>query len=187
MIPFKVEADVSKIQLLSFKRELRTTPGFTMQSYIQAAEYCLQNNVELEQGLIWANEAISGRLIGMKTFQSLYTKAKILSKLNRIAEADSLMKEAVPMGNAGELYQYANLLLEQKRTKEALDIFKLNYEKNPNTFTTNVGLGLGYSANGDTKKALQYLNAALPQAPGPANKTKLETMIKNIKDEKRAN
>lgn len=183
MIPFKVEADVNKIQLASFKNELRTTPGFTIQSYIQAAEYCLRNNVELQQGLIWANEAISGRLIGMKTFQSLYTKAKILKSLNRTAEADSVMNEAIPMGNARELYYYANALLEQKRTKEALDVFKLNYDRFPNTFTTNVGLGMGYSAIGDTKKALRYLNAALSQAPRPENKIKLETMIKNIKNE----
>jgi len=68
-------------------------------------------------------------------------------------------------------------LLRQKKTKEALEAFKLNAQKNPNVFTTNMGLMRGYSANGDYKNAAKYAKLALPQAPDKANKDALEKYI----------
>src|SRR5258708_16523798 len=90
---------------------------------------------------------------------------------------DAVMKEALHMGNIIELHQYAKSLLEQKRLKNAFDVFKLNYDKNPNIMTTNVGLARGYSAIGDYQKALRYMKAALPQVPNPSSKTLLEGLI----------
>lgn len=186
IIPFKIEADIHQVQLNSFHQELRTEPGFIWQSYDQAAAYCLRNNVALEQGLIWADQAISS-VVGQRNFQTLNRKAGILIKLNRSAEADALIKEALPMGSMLELHQYAKTLLEQKRLKEAFDVFKQNYNKNPNLMTTNIGLARGYSAMGNYKKALEYMNAALPQVPDPSSKTLLEGLIKKLKEGKDIN
>jgi hypothetical protein len=66
--------------------------------------------------------------------------------------------------------------------KEALEVF--NSDKNPGQFTTNVGLARAYSANGEYKKALELMKAALPQVPHPLNKTSVEAMIKNSKKER---
>jgi hypothetical protein len=38
-----------------------------------------------------------------------------------------------------------------KETDEAVKVYKMNYEKYPNQFTTNVGMGRAYSAKGDYK------------------------------------
>jgi hypothetical protein len=154
MIPFKVEADVVKTQLASFKKELRNSQGFTWQSWVQAANYCVQNKTDLDQALIWADQAVSLPFVGQKNFQTLSTKATVLVALNRQADADAVMKEAVPMGSMNELHQYARILLQQKRSKEAYEVFKANYDKNPNVFTTNVGMGRGLSAIGDFQKSI---------------------------------
>ena len=187
MIPFKVEADVAKVQLASFKNELRNSQGFTWQSFVQAATYCLQNKTDLDQALVWADQAVSLPFIGQKNFQTLSTKALVLSALHQQADADAVMKEAVPMGNLNELHQYARTLLQQNRTKDAYEVFKVNYDKNPNQFTTNVGMGRGLSALGDFKKALPYLKAALPQAPNELNKNGVTAMIKKLEEGKDAN
>ncbi|RYU96686.1 DUF2911 domain-containing protein [Emticicia agri] len=187
MIPFKVEADIHKIQLASFRNELHTKPGFKWQSFVQAANYCLQNNIELEQALLWADEAITARFVGEKNFQTLSTKAAVLAKLNKSAEAKAVMDEAVPMGNMIELHQYGRRLLGMKQPQEALKVFKTNYHKNPNQFTTNVGLGRGYSAAGDYKKALEHMKAALTQAPDDLNKNSVEAMIKKLEEGKDVN
>ncbi|RRB07564.1 DUF2911 domain-containing protein [Larkinella rosea] len=187
MIPFRVEADVVKNQIASFKKELRNSQGFTWQSFVQAATYCVQNKTDLDQALVWADQAVSLPFIGQKNFQTLSTKAMVLVALHKQADADVVMKEAVPMGNMNELHQYARTLLQQKRAKDAYEVFKVNYDKNPNVFTTNVGMGRGLSALGDFKKALPYLKAALPQAPNELNKNSVAGMIKKLEEGKDAN
>ncbi|MEJ7609739.1 MAG: hypothetical protein WKF88_01030 [Ferruginibacter sp.] len=44
--------------------------------------------------------------MGQKNFKTLSTRAMLLNKVNRKAEADALMKEAMPMANMQEMHQY---------------------------------------------------------------------------------
>jgi hypothetical protein len=176
MIPFKVEVDIVKTELADFRLELRTDKGFNWQSYQQAAEFCLQHSASLEEGLGWANTAVSSE----KNFQTLSTKAEILEKLGRQTQADSAMKAALPMGGMIDLHFYGKKLLSQKRSKEALEVFKMNAQKNPKQFTTYAGLTRGYSAVGDYKTALANAKLALPLAPNEQNKEAVEEMIKKL-------
>ena len=189
MIPFKIEVDLNELQLASFRRELRGERSFSpgWQSYQQAARYCADKNIDLEEGLAWANQAISDQFVGEANFVTLSTKADILSKLGRGNEADTIMQKALPLGTMQQIHQYGRQLLTQKKNKEALDVFKLNYQKNPNQFTTLMGMTRGYSATGDFKNALKYANMALPLAPNQQNKTNVETIIGKLKEGKDVN
>ncbi len=189
MIPFKVETDYNNLQLESFRRELRSEKAFNpgWQSFNQAAQFCLQNNVNLEEGMKWADDAMNSPFIGQKNFITLSTRASYLRKFNREAEADALMKEALPLGSVGEIHAYARQLLQQKKQKEAFDVFKVNYDKHPNEFTTQVGMARGYSAIGEYKKALDFARKALPKAPDNGNKLNLERMIKTLQEGKDIN
>lgn len=186
-IPFKVEVDLVNTQLASFRKELRTDRGFNWQAWNQAALWCVQNNVNLDQALLWADSASGPVFGGNGNFQPIATKAQVLDKLGRSDEAAALMKTALPLANMNQLHQYGRQLLAQKKNKEALEIFKMNAAKNPNQFTTIVGLVRGYSANGDYKNALKYAQQALPMAPDQGNKTSVETMIKKLQDGKDVN
>jgi len=186
-IPFKVEVDLPKTQLASFQSELRTNKGFNWQAWNQAASWCLQNNVNLEQALQWADSAAGPVFGGINFFQPQMVKAQILDKMGRSAEAEALMKSALPKGNMNDLHQYGRLLLSQKKTKEALEVFKMNATKNPNQFTTTMGLVRGYSGTGDYKTALKYAQQALPMAPDQNNKNNLDNMIKKLQEGKDAN
>ena len=179
-IPFTVQVDYVNTQLESFRRELRSDKGFDYNAYLQAVNFCIEHNVNFPEALVWSDYAISGVFVGQKNFKTLSTKAMLLNKMNRTAEADALMKEAMPLADMQELHQYGRQLLRQKRNAEALEAFKLNGQKNPNVFTTNMGLMRGYSANGDYKNALKYAKAAQLQAPDPANKTALEGFVKTL-------
>lgn len=186
-IPFKVEVDYVKDQIASFQRELRTERGFHWLAWDQAAQWALQHNTNLEQALLWSDSATSRTFGGDRTFQTWATKAQILNKLGRSTEADAVMKQALPIAGMQDLHQYGRQLLQQKKTKEALDVFKMNYQKNPNQFTTLVGLTRGYSANGDYKNALKYAKQALPLAPDSNNKNFLEQGIKKLEEGKDIN
>ncbi|HEX9513326.1 MAG TPA: DUF2911 domain-containing protein [Puia sp.] len=187
MIPFKVETDYIRLQLESFRRELRSDKGFTSDAWDQAAQFCIQHNTDLDEALAWANTAINGTFIGQKNFQTLSTKAQVLALQGKKEEADATMKEALPLGQMNEVHQYARQLLGQKRAKEAFDAFKLNYDKHPGEFTTNMGMARGYSAMGDYKKALAFLQKAQPLAPDKANKDNIEKFIPMLQQGKDIN
>lgn len=178
MIPFKVEADVHALQIAAFENDFRTTRIYY--DYVQAAQYCVEHNVALDKALEWIDRGINFRVMGEKNFRSLQTKAAVLTKMNRMEEAMKVMEEALPLGSVTDVHFYGRSLLFQKQNDQALKVFKLNYAKHPNVFTTNVGLARGYSAVGDYKKALSYLKAALPQAPDELNKTSVEGMMKKL-------
>jgi hypothetical protein len=182
-IAFKVEIDALKTQFESFASELKIPKGFGTPAISQAANFCLKNNYEMAQGLKWANAAVNNQ----KSFQTLSTKAAFLKKMNQSSDADAVMKEACTIANTLELHNYARSLLNEKRGQEALDVFKINYEKTPNVYTTNVGLLRGYSATGDYKKALTYAKAALTQAPDNINKQSVEKMIATLEGGKDVN
>ena len=183
MIPFKVEVDYVNDQLEAFRKELRSEKSFNpgWQSYMQAAQFTANRNVSLEEGLQWADQAINAPFVGQANFQTLSTKANILSKLNRHSEADSLMKKALPMGSMQEIHFYGRQLIQQKKAKEAMEVFQLNHKKNPNQFTTVMGLTRGYSANADYKNALKYANLALPLAPNDQNRKYVQGFIEKLK------
>jgi hypothetical protein len=186
-IPFTVGTDYVKLQLESFRKELRSDKGFRSEAWLEAVDFSVDHNVNLDEALVWSDYAISGVFVGQKNFKTLSAKARVLDKLNRKAEADQLRKEAMPLANMQELHQYARQLLKDKKYPEALEAFKLNGTKYPNVFTTNMGLMRGYSATGDFKNALKYAKAAQLQAPDAANKSALENYIKTLSEGKDIN
>lgn len=176
-IPLKLEVDLVATQLAVFRNELRNHKGFVWQTWDQAAQWAVQNNTNLEEALKWSDSATSPIFGGNASFRPFATKAQVLEKLGRIAEAEALIKSALPKASMQELHQYGRQLLAQKKNKEALEVFKLNAAKNPNQFTTLIGLVRAHSANGDYKSALKFAKQALPMAPDQPNKTNVEAMI----------
>jgi tetratricopeptide (TPR) repeat protein len=101
-------------------------------------------------------------------------------------EADAAMKEALPLGQVADVHQYARQLLAQKRAKDAFDAFKMNYDKHPNEFTTNMGMARAYSGVGDYKKALEYMKKADAQAD-KLNKNNIERLMPMLEQGKDIN
>ncbi len=185
-IPFKVEVDYPKTQLALFKNELRSDKGFTPDVWVQAAQFAAANN-DLEDALQWSDYSINGAFVGQKNFNTLSTQGMILRKQGKTAESDAVMKEALALGSMVDLHQYGRQLIGDKKPKDALEVFKLNAHKNPNVFTTDVGLARGYSANGDYKNALKYAKLAQPLAPDKMNKDSVAKMIEMLGQEKDVN
>ena len=125
--------------------------------------------------------------MGKRNFSTLSNKASNLQKEGKSPEANALMKEAMPLGNMQELHQYGRQLVTEKRPKDALEVFKMNAQKNPGQFTTYVGLVRGYSANGDYKNALKYAKLAQPLAPDKPNKDAVDKMIETFNEGKDVN
>jgi tetratricopeptide (TPR) repeat protein len=185
MIPFRVETDRKALQLEAFRNDFRTTRPYY--DFITAADWCIQNNYGLDQALEWMDRAIYFRVMGEKNFRSLSTKANVLVKMNRVDEAKKVMEEALPLGTMTDVHFYARQLLGMKQVDEAFKVFKLNYDKYRNQYTTSVGMGRAYSAKGDYKKALTYMEAAYKQAPDEGSKSNAGAMVSKLKEGKDIN
>jgi tetratricopeptide (TPR) repeat protein len=185
MIPFKVDVDRKALQMAAFINDFRTTRPYY--DFIDAANWCIQNDYGLEQALQWMDRAIYFRIMGERNFRSLSTKANVLMKLKRIDEAKKVMSEALPMGTMVDIHYYGRQLLGMNEVEEAFKVFKSNYDKYPNQYTTNIGMGRAFSAKGDYKKALTYIEAALPQAPDDGSKNNTQAMITKLKEGKNIN
>ena len=152
-VPFKVEVDVDNIVLARLREQITSQKGFNSTNMLQAANYCLNKNINLEEALAWSIRAING-FQGQKSFITLRNLATAYDKLNRTAQADSTMDEALLIATANQYTAYGRHLITQKRTDKALEIFKASQKRYGDMFGVNNGLMSGYSAKGDFKNAL---------------------------------
>jgi len=165
---FKIEVpNINELYVSTMRDEMRgTTMGFSNESYVNAAQFCAQNKVNLEQGLQWADYAISDSFVGREDFNTLATKAQVLIAMNRETEAEIVMDKAIkhPTASVPAVHQYAKTLLATGKTQKALEVFKFNAVNAKNAddkFTVNVGLARGYTAVGDKKSAIKYWETAI--------------------------
>lgn len=186
-IPFRVEVDYVKDQFESFRREFRTDRGFSWEGWNQAAQWCVQHDTNLPEVLQWTDSATGSSFGGDRSFQAQSTKAQVLQKLGRGTDAAAVMQKALPFGNMNEIHQYARQLMGMKLNKMAFDIFKANFDKYPNQFTTLMGMRRGYAGINYLKNAMKYATLALPLSPNQQNKTVVEGLIQKLKGGKDIN
>lgn len=179
-IPFRVAVDLNKTVVEGLRKEMQNSPGFYEQNLNGAANWCLQNNTNLEEALTWADNAVNMA----PTFTNYQLKSRILDKLDRSAEAEKVLTTALDKASVQELHQYGRQLIADKKTAKALEVFQLNYKKNGDTWPTHVGLMRGYSANGDLKKALEHAQIAAKQAPDDLNRKNMEGYVKTLSEGK---
>ncbi len=178
--------NANDIYLVTLRRQLTGAQGFDSGAYDLAAQFCLTTGTDLEQGLKWAEAAVSMPFIGKESFATLSTKSQILAKLGREADAKQAMDAALrcPGTSALDIHQYGRQLLAAKKSKEALAVFELNAQRNGDAWPVHVGLARGYSATGDIPKALEHAKKAMAQAPDALNKKSLEEMVRTLSEGK---
>lgn len=179
-IPFKVEVDHIQTGLASIQRQMRGALGFDPPSLQAAAQWCLSNDVNLDEALVWINTATDPSFGGLTTFAALSTKAGLLRKKGNAREADAVMETALVNASVLEMHAYGRQLVNQKKYQEAFVVFEKNFKKNGDTWPTHVGMMRGYSAIGDLPNALKHAKIALSQAPDDLNKRSLEGMVKTL-------
>ena len=160
-VPVKVTANLHDLALASFRDQLKGLSKFFWQGWNQAANYCLQNEINYEEALEWVDQSIQVK----ETFNNLNTKAQLLQKVGRDDEVEALMTKAMKIGGAGNLHGYARQLLGQGKKEEAVAVFRKNVERHPDTWYVELGLARGLSALGKYKEAAEAMKGALGKAP----------------------
>ncbi|HEY0652975.1 MAG TPA: DUF2911 domain-containing protein [Chryseosolibacter sp.] len=167
-VPMKIDVpNVHELYVNIIRNELRNFEGFDYKNIQAAVNFCVQNKINLEEALTWADYAISSP-VGIEDFGSLRTKAAVLSALNRESEAEAVMQKAMahPTADVTSIHQYGRTLLQAGKKEKALEVFKLNRQRHPDDkFTTYVGLARGYTAVGDNKNAIKNWEIAIKNLP----------------------
>jgi len=186
MIPIKIELkDGDLAHLSAIESELNNSQGFTYQNWQNAAIYA-SNIGKHDKAIAWAEAAISAPFVGQKNFGTLQVKATVLTNAGKSKEADEIMSEAIKLPDAtpGAIHQYGRQLIGAGKNDKALEIFKYNHKTNDGIWPTNYGLARGYSAVGDYKKAIKFLELAKKNLPegdvvnGPFIEQNLEKLKK---------
>ena len=174
--PVKIEFAVDDIVMANATEELKGPVGFNWQGYTSAANYALQNKVNLDLGLKWIDQAI----VQNKNFATLRTKSGILTAMGNTAEADKLLSEALAIGTENEINLYAYQLMNQGEVDKAIEMFKLNTQRHSESANAWDSLGEGYFTKGDKKNAIASFKKSLSMNP-PANvKANSEKFLKQL-------
>jgi hypothetical protein len=96
------------------------------------------------------------------------------------------MKKMLPTASMFEIHGYGRSLIAQKKTEGALEIFKMNFEKNPNQMTTLVGWCVDIQPMEIIKQPWNMLTKAMAVTDAQ-NKTNIQTMIDKLKAGKDVN
>jgi len=183
-IPFTVGVDLKKTRVEAFRYAFNSGIFYEYwQNMQEAADFCLENDVNLEEGLSWADRSIN-TWFGEANFRTLSTYAGLLEKTGRRQESDSVMKLAFPKGNTRDIYFYGNKLLRMKMNKEALEAFKINYDRTPKDWLAILGMAKGYAAMGDKTAAIKYAEGSLRLVEDKSTKDYIERVKQGIADGK---
>ncbi len=160
-VAFPITVDTPQVVVASLRQELRGLPRFSWQGWNQAAAYCLNHNVNLDEALEWSNQSI-----GMaETFTNLRVKAGLLEKKGDSKTAEALRARSLRIANETEMNAYGYQLLGQKKTDEAIEVFKKNVRDHPGSWNVYDSLGEAYSIKGDKKQATELYRKARSMAP----------------------
>jgi len=174
-VPFQIGVDVKAVVLRSIKNELRSVGGFTWAGYDEAAQWCLDNNYELEQALKWEDTSIQNE----SRFENWESKSRILNAMGKKDEADKAVATAMDKANALQLYVYARGLQRAGNAKRAFELYPQVPKKDPNHWLSHVALARIDSNKGDFSAAAKEMTQALNAAPDP-NKPQLQGLLKRL-------
>jgi hypothetical protein len=174
--PVKIEYDVDKIVMANAAEQLKGVVGFNWQGFSTAANYTVQNKVNLDQGLVWINQAIALN----NNFNNINIKANILKAMGKTDEADKIVADALPNATEVEINAYGYQLLLAGNMDKAIEVFTLNTKRFPKSANTFDSLGEAYFTKGDKKNATVNFKKSLSMNP-PANvKANSEKFLKQL-------
>lgn len=174
--PVKIEFDVDKIVMDNAKEQLKNTVGFSWQGYASAANYALQNNTNLDEAVVWANQAIAQN----RNFTTMNLKSNLLKAQGKSDESAKALDTAIQLSTENELNLYAYGLMNQKQTDKAIEMFLLNTKRHPESANVWDSLGEGYFNKGDKKNAIASFKKSLSMNPAPLVKANSEKFLKQM-------
>lgn len=179
-IPFKLSVpNGDELYAKKIHEELTSNKGFNWLVASSAANWLASKKLNLDEALGTMQGFIDR---GVKYFPIYAAKANVQAAAGKQAEADATYKEAInlPDATVNQVVNYGRMLITQSRPKDAMVVFEVANKRFPNNSAALVGMARGYSANGDSKKALKAAQDALKVETNAQTKTTIEGLVKKL-------
>jgi tetratricopeptide (TPR) repeat protein len=177
-VVFTIEFDQHNVTLDHYRKQLTNLQGFNEGAFRGAAQYCANNNVNLEEGLRWIDKALS--MNNGQNFNNVAAKAGLLTKLGKKDEADKLIESSIQTATEVEINAYGyQLMVQQNNLDEAIKIFTLNVKRFPDSWNVYDSLGEALNNKGDKAGAKKNYEIAYENAP-QNQKARIEGIIKGL-------
>jgi tetratricopeptide (TPR) repeat protein len=160
-VPFKIGVNTPELVAESLRNQLRGRAQFEWEPWSEAATYLLDNHLNAEEALRYVQTSIDNE----DRFENEFTKARALTALGREDEAKAARDRAIQIGTQLQIQGYARGLQAQGHYEEALDLFRDNIKKNPNSWVAHNEAARLAVAKGDYDMAMKEMKLALSVAP----------------------
>lgn len=127
-VPFTVTIP-KEVTFAHIEKQFRTLPAFSWQGWFQGAQYTMQNEYEMEKGLVWIERAIGQE----RSPQTLSVKARLLAKTGDSAGAQELA-EAITTEFSEDWTAYtaaADIYADNGDPESAKEALRSAYDKAP--------------------------------------------------------
>ena len=130
-IPIKLSFDVNTIVIQNYKNILRGELGYQWETWYDAAFFCLQNNINLDEAETWIKKSLSIN----QNSKNRNLLGYILKTNNKTDEAIKVFKENIEhYPSDWNVYEsFAEGLAESGYKEEAIKYYKIVYEKAPDS------------------------------------------------------
>jgi tetratricopeptide (TPR) repeat protein len=182
-VPIRISVDDMPGQYVTqMREELRDSPAFSWANWHLAAQYCLTNNINLDEALTWSVKSVEDPFFGSANFTTLTTLAQLQLATGKDADAAKTMDRALSMPELTpiQVHTFARQLQVQGKKEQAFHVFQANARKFPGAWPTSLGLARAYADKGDTKNALTWARKALANAPNEPNRKNVESFIAQL-------
>lgn len=174
-VPFKIEVS-DQTTLENIRAQLKGRGQFTWQALDEGANFCVTHNIDLEEGLKWANASIQNE----ERFDNLSTKVELLKALHKDDEAKTTWDLAMQKANAVQLYSYGRRLQNAKKADEGLAIMKEVAKRFPQDVYGHLAQARVKSAAGDFAGAAGEIKQAQATSKTEAQRSALKPLLDRL-------
>jgi Tfp pilus assembly protein PilF len=109
-------------------------------------------------------------------------KSELLAARGQEDEARELMAGAMDLATEVELNTYGYRLLGRGEVDRAIDVFKVNVERHPQSWNVYDSLAEAYMTKGDTKHAIEFYEKALSMVEDEAQKGRIRGQLSQLRE-----
>ncbi len=182
-VPFTITVDdMPGLYVARMRQELRDSPAFSWVNWDAAAQYCLQNRVNLAEALTWSRKSVEDPFFGSANFTTLTTLAQLQLAREQAADAQKTIDRAMGLAelSPSQVHTFARQLQQQGQNDHAFRVFQANARRFPGRWPTSLGLARGYADRGDTKSAVTWARKAVAQAPDEPSRKNVEAFLARL-------
>ena len=175
-VPIRITVDTPKVVLDNARNNyLRGVNKFSWQGWNNAARYCLQNKVNLDEALEWSANSVAMQ----ERFENLWLRARLLDATGKTADAQTTRDRALTLGAEADINTAGYELLQSGKAADALALFQRNAERFPDSWNAWDSLAEANEKTGDKTKAIELYKKALAMAPAD-QQGRIEGIIKGL-------